>query len=101
LLLGIHTFHREQMQTPYLDLDTEANPFLGQRGIRYCLDYPEIFKTQLGAILQAGSGHNVKLMFPMIGNVAEVRAAKELLAEVRAELRAEALPLTRRWTLAS
>lgn len=75
---------------PYLDLDEEANPFLGQRGIRYCLEHPEMFKAQLRAILRAGSGHNVKLMFPMIGSVAELRAAKGLLEEARAELQTEA-----------
>ncbi len=71
---------------PYLDLDTEDNPFLGWRGIRFCLDRPEIFKPQLAAILRAGYGYNLKLMFPMIGSLTELRAAKRLLAEVQAEL---------------
>jgi phosphocarrier protein FPr len=71
---------------PYLDLGREENPFLGWRGIRFCLDHPEIFKPQLHAILQAGVGHNVKLMFPMISSLPELRAAKKVVAEVEAEL---------------
>jgi len=73
---------------PYIDLGQEENPFLGWRGIRFCLDTPALFKTQLRAILRASHGHNLKLMFPMIGSVAQVRAARALLAEARAELSA-------------
>ena len=73
----------------YLELGAEANPFLGQRGIRYCLDHVDIFKTQLRAILRVSPGHNVKLIFPMIATLAEVRAAKDLLAECRSEVRSE------------
>lgn len=76
----------------YIDLGQEENPFLGWRGIRFCLDTPALFKTQLRAILRASHGHNLKLMFPMIGSMAEVRAAKALLAEARAELEAGAQP---------
>jgi phosphocarrier protein FPr len=71
---------------PYLELGSERNPFLGVRGIRLCLNHPDIFKTQLRAILRAGAGHDVKVMFPMISSVAEVRAAMGILAEVQAEL---------------
>ena len=77
---------------PYIDLGEEANPFLGQRGIRFCLNHPELFKTQLRAILRASPGHNLKLMFPMIGTLAELRAAKALLAGVRDELQAAGEP---------
>jgi phosphocarrier protein FPr len=77
---------------PYLDLGNESNPFLGWRGIRFCLDHPEIFKPQLRAILRASAGHKLKLMFPMVGALAEVRAAKQLLAEGQAELRAANIP---------
>ncbi|HEX6386558.1 MAG TPA: putative PEP-binding protein, partial [Anaerolineae bacterium] len=66
----------------------EENPFLGWRGIRFCLDHPEIFKPQLRAILQAGVGYTVKLMFPMVSSLPELRAVKAVLAEVQAELRA-------------
>ncbi|HSG18208.1 MAG TPA: phosphoenolpyruvate--protein phosphotransferase, partial [Anaerolineae bacterium] len=77
---------------PYIDLGQEDNPFLGWRGIRFCLDEPELFKTQLRAILRAGHGHNLKLMFPMIGTLTEVRAAKTLLNEAKSELKARDLP---------
>lgn len=76
---------------PYLDVGHEENPFLGWRGIRFCLGHPDLFKTQLRAILRASAGengnrHNVKIMFPMISTVAELRAAKSHLNEVKAEL---------------
>lgn len=77
---------------PYLNLALEENPFLGWRGIRFCLDQPEIFKPQLRAILRAGHGHDIKLMFPMVGAKEEVIAAKAILAEIKAELAAEGLP---------
>jgi len=72
---------------PYLDLGHEDNPFLGWRAIRFCLDHPDLFKSQLRAILRASAGHNLKLMFPMIGTLGELRTAKGMLAEVQAELR--------------
>ncbi len=78
---------------PYLDLGQEANPFLGWRAIRFCLQRPDIFMPQLRAILRAsvhdGWAHNVKIMFPMIGTLSEVRAAKAMLDAARRELRAE------------
>ena len=82
---------------PYLDLGAEENPFLGWRGIRFCLDKPEIFMPQLRAILQAsvlddGSAANVKLMFPMIGTLAELRRAKAMLQTAREQLQAEGKP---------
>jgi phosphocarrier protein FPr len=77
---------------PYLDLGREENPFLGWRGIRFCLEMPHIFRPQLRAILRASHGHNIKLMFPMVGTLAEVREAKRLLAEVQAELQLEGIP---------
>lgn len=76
---------------PYLELGRESNPFLGQRGIRYCLTHPDIFKPQLRAISRASAGHNIKLMFPMIGTLAELRQARQLLGEVQAELRADGI----------
>ncbi len=77
---------------PYLDLGVEENPFLGWRGIRFCLDTPDIFKPQLRAILRASPGANIKLMFPMIGTVAEIRAARAVLAEVQDELHQAKVP---------
>jgi multiphosphoryl transfer protein len=72
---------------PYLDLGHEDNPFLGWRAIRFCLDHPDLFTSQLRAILRASAGHNLKLMFPMIGTLGELRTAKGMLADVQAELR--------------
>ena len=74
---------------PYLDQGHEDNPFLGWRGIRFCLDHPEVFKPQLRAILRAGYKHNVKMMFPMIGTLSELKAANALVGEVKKELHTE------------
>ncbi len=63
--------------------DKEDNPFLGWRGIRICLDRPEIFKEQLSAILRASAHKNVKIMLPMISSVKEVIRSKEILKEAR------------------
>jgi len=71
---------------PYFDLPAELNPFLGYRAIRICLDRKELFITQLKAILRASVFGGLKIMFPMISNVQEIRAAKEILAEAKAEL---------------
>jgi len=76
----------------YLNIVKEDNPFLGWRGIRFCLENPEVFKPQLRAILRVTPGYNIKVMFPMIGTLAELRSAKKLLAEVQAELRAANIP---------
>jgi phosphotransferase system enzyme I (PtsI) len=65
------------------------NPFLGVRAIRLCLSRPELFKPQLRAALRASAGRNLKIMFPMVATVGEVRAARALLDECRAELLAE------------
>ncbi|MFN2136936.1 MAG: phosphoenolpyruvate--protein phosphotransferase [Candidatus Promineifilaceae bacterium] len=76
---------------PYLDLGEEDNPFLGYRGIRFCLDHPEIFMPQLRAILRAGAGLNVRMMFPMIGTLRELREAERQVAMAAAELSEERL----------
>jgi phosphotransferase system enzyme I (PtsI) len=70
-------------------LPTEINPFLGCRAIRFCLERPDIFKAQLRAILRASAIGNVRMMFPMISGLAELRQANELLEKCRAELRSE------------
>lgn len=70
----------------YLKLPKEMNPFLGYRAIRLCLDEVDMFKTQLRAILRASAFGDVKIMFPMIATITELRAAKAILHEVRAEL---------------
>jgi phosphotransferase system enzyme I (PtsI) len=67
--------------------EKENNPFLGWRGIRITLDKIDVFKTQLRAVLKSSRKKNVKIMFPMISSVDEVRKAKALLEEVKEELR--------------
>jgi len=77
---------------PYLEIGGEANPQLGWRGIRVMLDRRDLFRTQLRAILRAGCGHSVDLMFPMISSLAELREAKAVLSEVEAELERDGIP---------
>ena len=72
-----------------LDTPPEANPFLGWRGIRICLDTPELFKTQLRALLRAGAWGEVQILLPMISNLYELQRARALLEEAKYELRAE------------
>ncbi len=74
-----------------LHMPEELNPFLGWRAIRFCLERVDIFKTQLRAILRASAAGNVKIMYPMISGVEELRRANVILEECRAELRAEGL----------
>jgi phosphotransferase system enzyme I (PtsI) len=64
----------------------EINPFLGLRAIRFCLKRRDIFRTQLRAILRTTAYGKVKIMFPMISDVEELRTAKEILADVKREL---------------
>lgn len=68
-------------------LAREDNPFMGFRAIRFCLEFRDIFKDQLRAILRASAFGKIKIMFPMICSVAEVVAAKEVLEEAKNELR--------------
>ncbi|HMP73686.1 MAG TPA: phosphoenolpyruvate--protein phosphotransferase [Kiritimatiellia bacterium] len=75
-----------------LKMPAEINPFMGWRAIRFCLAQPEIFKTQLRAILKASRYENVKLMYPMISNRDELLQANALLEECKNELRAEGIP---------
>ena len=72
-----------------LNLPEELNPFLGWRAIRFCLERVDVFKTQLRAILRASAVGNVKIMYPMISGVDELRRANAILEECRAELRKE------------
>jgi phosphotransferase system enzyme I (PtsI) len=73
---------------PYFNLPPEQNPFLGYRAIRICLDRPDLFLTQLRAILRASVYGDLKIMFPMISNVQEIDQAKALLEEAKAQLAA-------------
>ena len=77
----------------YFGLDHEENPALGYRAIRICLTRRDVFKTQLRAILRASAFGTVSIMFPMIISVREVRDAKEILEECRAELKAQGVPM--------
>ena len=79
-------------QVDYFGLDKEENPALGYRAIRICLTRPEIFKTQLRALYRAAAYGNISIMFPMIISVDEVRKIKEIIAEVKEELRSEGIP---------
>jgi phosphotransferase system enzyme I (PtsI) len=70
-------------------LETERNPFMGLRSLRYCLARPEIFVPQLKAILRAAVHGDVRVMFPMVSAVEEVRQARDLMEEAQQELRRE------------
>ena len=74
---------------PGVDQPEEENPFLGWRGIRMSLETPELFKPQLRAILRAGVNGNLKIMFPMVAEVEELRKAREILDQCREELESE------------
>lgn len=73
----------------YLNLDKEDNPFLGYRAIRFCLREPEIFKVQLRALYRASNYGKLAIMLPMISSVDEIRDAKDIINEVKEELKAE------------
>jgi phosphotransferase system enzyme I (PtsI) len=73
-------------QLPYLNLPAEMNPFLGVRAIRLCLDQQELFRTQLRALLRASVYGHLKIMFPMIAILSELRQAKQILNEEREAL---------------
>lgn len=75
-----------------IHLPEEMNPFLGWRAIRFCLENLQIFKPQLRAILRASASQNVKLMYPMVSGVDELRRANAILEECREELRSEGHP---------
>ncbi len=76
----------------HLEMPHEMNPFLGWRAIRFCLATPDIFKVQLRAILRASAHGKLRMMYPMISGVGELRQANKLLEEARNELRAKKIP---------
>lgn len=78
-----------------IEFPHEENPFLGWRGIRMCLDRPDIFKTQLRALLRAAVHGNVKVMLPMVSDIGEVERTKILIDECVAELEASGTPHAR------
>ena len=76
----------------HLQLAQEMNPFLGWRAIRFCLAQPELFRAQLRAILRASAEGNVKMMYPMISGLDELKQANVIVEKCKAELRAEGVP---------
>lgn len=78
-------------QADYFHLDKEENPALGYRAIRICLTQPDIFKTQLRALYRASAFGQIAIMFPMITSVWEVKKIKEIVEEVKEELRKEGI----------
>jgi multiphosphoryl transfer protein len=72
----------------YIQMKPELNPFLGERGIRLCLNRPELFREQLRAILRAASHGTLRIMFPMVSDLAELRQARAIIEELRRELNA-------------
>ncbi|HRF48641.1 MAG TPA: phosphoenolpyruvate--protein phosphotransferase [Anaerolineales bacterium] len=71
---------------PYIEMQREENPFLGERGIRLCLNRPELFREQLRAILRAGARGNLRIMFPMVGEIEEFRQARRMVDALQTEL---------------
>ncbi len=76
-------------QASYFELPQEENPAMGMRAIRICLTRPEVFKTQLRALYRASAHGNISIMLPMITSLKEVKDAKEIIAQVKAELLSE------------
>lgn len=79
-------------QVDYFNLGNEDNPAMGYRAIRICLKQPDIFKTQLRALLRASVYGNLSVMYPMITSVEEVRKIYEIVDEVKAELDEQQIP---------
>lgn len=71
---------------PYIEVPPEANPFLGERGIRLCLNRPHLLQQQVRAILRASTHGPLRIMFPMVADISELRAARDIVESVRAEL---------------
>jgi phosphotransferase system enzyme I (PtsI) len=81
-------------ELPYLELQKEMNPFLGVRGIRLALAHPEeLLKPQLKAILRASCGHDLRIMFPMVASLVEIRQAKKVFEECKEQLLREGKPI--------
>ena len=78
---------------PYIDVPEEANPFLGERGIRLCLARPSLLRQQVRAILRAATSGPVRIMFPMVADLNEWRQARAIVEEEREALGAPAVEL--------
>ena len=83
----IRTFDVGGDKLPIGGYPTEANPYLGWRAIRMCLDQPDLFKTQLRALLRAANHGDLRILLPLVVSLSEVREARKLLNEARAELK--------------
>lgn len=79
----------------YLGFEEESNPFLGWRAIRMNEGRPDVFRSQVRALLQAGAGKDLRIMAPMVSNIEEIALARQLLDEARAELQEAGLPTAR------
>jgi phosphotransferase system enzyme I (PtsI) len=88
----VRTFDLGGDKLPSGQKDHSENPALGLRAVRYCLRHPDLFHAQLRAAVRAAAHGNLRLMFPMVSGVAEVRAAKWMLAEAYEEVVAQGLP---------
>lgn len=91
----VRTFDIGGDKLPVGGFPTEANPFLGWRAIRMCLDSPDLFRVQLRALLRAAMHGDVRILLPLIVTVEEVRAARRLLDDAAAELTAMGVPFKR------
>jgi phosphotransferase system enzyme I (PtsI) len=89
----VRTFDLGGDKLPSGQRDHSENPALGLRAVRYCLRHPDLFRAQLRAAVRAAAHGNLRLMFPMVSGVAEVRAAKRMLAEACDEVEAQGIPL--------
>lgn len=72
---------------PYIEMEKEENPFLGERGIRLCLNRPDLFRRQIRAILRASEYGTLRIMFPMVADLSELHAAKVIVSEIAEELK--------------
>ena len=79
-------------QIGYFNLPQEENPAMGMRALRICLTRPEVFRTQLRALYRASAFGKLRIMFPMVTNIWEVREAKRLCEEVKRDLKQEGIP---------
>ena len=80
---------------PSLGLEEEANPFLGLRGIRYCLSHKEVFLSQLRALVRASAYGNLRIMLPMVSTVEELRQSKQLFMQIKEEFDQTGVPYNR------
>jgi phosphotransferase system enzyme I (PtsI) len=80
-------------QISSIPISHEENPFLGNRGIRFCFNNPEIFKTQIRALLRASVYGNLWLMFPMIGSIDDIHRGKKIIEEVKCALKKEGVKI--------